>query len=394
MNLARQSKIMALKALCRVGLTVESWFDGPRRPERVGRILVFQNGGMGDVLRIFPLLEALHRAYPDARLDVLVEPHQEVFALFPWRHVITNFLVIDYGGDHKTWRGRLPLVRELRRRRYDLTISPNRGRGMMASALLSFLAGAPYRVGFTRDGSGFLYTTRVGFQADRSIIEQNLDLLRAVGIPCGGAHMPLRVPEADDAAAEALLAQHGVEHGDLLVAVSPGTGWQPEFRSWPVSRYVDLVRALVHRSGTKVLLLGGRDQADASVHFAVANDGRVINAIGQTSIARTAGLIRRSDLFIGNDSGLLHLAMGLKIPAIGIFGSTPPEQILTPDSPCMAVVRNDVPCRPCYTHQAVFTLECDHFSCLRLISVNDVLQAAERMLASPLQPSAVGEAHR
>ena len=282
MRLPHRTKATILKALCRIGLTVESWFDRPCQLERVRRILVFQSGGMGDVMRIFPLLEALHRTVPDARLDVLAEPHQDVFALFPLRHVIDEILVVDYRRDHRTWRGRLLLVGKLRRRRYDLILSPSRGQGMMASALLSFLAGAPYRVGFTQDGSGFLYTTRVGFRADRSIIEQNLDLLHAVGIPCGGTHIPLRVPEADETTAEVLLARHGVERGDLLVAVSPGAGWQPDFRSWPVGRYVDLVRALVQRCGAKVLLLGGKDQAEVSVHFDVGNDGRVINAIGQS----------------------------------------------------------------------------------------------------------------
>lgn len=385
MTLAQHAKIQVLKALCRVGSAVEPWFDRPCHPGRVRRILVFQNGGMGDVLRIFPLLQALHRARPDATLDVLVEPHQEVFALFPLRHMIADIIVIDYWRDQRTWRGRLPLIRELRSRRYDLIISPNRGRGMVTSALLSFLIGAPCRVGFTQDGSGFLYTTRVGFRADRSILEQNLDLLRAIGVPCGRAHIPLTVPEAEGAIAEAFLARHGVGPRDLLVAVSPGTGWQPDFRSWPVPRYVALVGGLLHRAGAKVVLLGGKDQAETGVHIAGMNDGRVINAIGQTSIAQTAGLIRRSDLFIGNDSGLLHLAMGLKVPAIGIFGSTPPEQILIPDSPCVAVVRKDVPCRPCYTHQPVFRLECHHFSCLRLISTDDVLETAERMLGTQRQ---------
>lgn len=381
MSLALQPRTTVMKALSRIGLAVEPWFDRPCRPERVQRILVFQNGGMGDVLRIFPLLEALQQAFPGAVLDVLAEPDQEVFALFPFRHAIADFLVIDYRKDHRTWRGRLPLVRKLRKRRYDLIVSPNRGRGMMMSTLLSFLVGAPYRVGFTQDGSGFLYTTKVAFRADRSIIEQNMDLLRAVGIPCDGAHISLSVPEADDSAAETLLARHGVEEADLVVAVSPWAGWQPEFRSWPVSRYVTLVQALVRRAGVKALLLGGADQSRSGTFFAsVLNDGRVVNAMGQTCLAQTAGLIRRSGLFIGNDSGLLHLAMGLKVPAIGIFGSTPPEQILIPGSPCAAVAREDVPCRPCYTHQPIFRLECDHFSCLRLISVDDVIGAVDRVL--------------
>jgi heptosyltransferase-2 len=101
----------------------------------------------------------------------------------------------------------------------------------------------------------------------------------------------------------------------------------------------------------------------------------VIDAIGKTTISQAAAIIHLSDLFIGNDSGPLHIASVLKIPSVAIFGATSPDQILSSAKSCF-VIRKDIPCSPCYTHDFAVADCKNDFQCLTGISVRDVLEMA------------------
>ena len=125
-----------------------------------------------------------------------------------------------------------------------------------------------------------------------------------------------------------------------------------------------------------VVVLGGPDLAHAAPAFERAGD-HVISAIGKTTLGETAALIRRARLFVGNDSGLLHVAMAFRVPAVALFGATRPELVLVPGSPCVALAR--VPLgADWYTHQVVYEMGAHHQEALLAISVGDVLDAVIR----------------
>lgn len=340
------------------------------------RILVFQAGGIGDLLRIFPLLESLHAAYPQAELFTLSPFSTSVFELLPNPGIITRSLGYHPTGEHAALSAKLRLARALRASRFDLIVNPARGQGMLQNGLLAWAAGAPVRVGFDDTGAGFANTVRVPLHADQPILEQNLNLLRALHLTPEITDVHIRVAPKDDAAAARLMTDRGLT--PPFMAIHPGSTWQSKLQ-WPLDRYIALVRALLDTFPGNIVLLGTPPEAALGTALLQQVDSRrVCNLIGTTSLSLVAALLSHVALFIGNDSGLLHLALGLRTPAIGLFGYTAPRQVISPTGPCIALHKPGE--APLYRHQAFYTFDDSTPNPINNIHVVDVLEAARSLL--------------
>jgi lipopolysaccharide heptosyltransferase II len=352
------------------------------KPEQIRRILVLLGGGVGDVLRGFPAMQALRKAFPTAAITVLVtEPHQEVLEFFPDRRAISERIFLDLKGEHHSLISKLALIFFLRRQGFDLIYNPSRGAGMLEHACLAFLIGACYRIGFEIEGFRSLHTTHLPFHGDRPIVLQNLALLERGGIGKGEAEIQLSLPGRDLAFARELSEQRGIEESRRVVVVHPGASWQDVYRTWPFQKYVALVEALLDDPIVHVILLGNERERDKfGKELDVLQHPRLINLVGKTSLGQAAAVIASSTLFVGNDSGLLHIALALKVPAVAIFGPTAPEQVLSPRAPCI-VVQQGVPCQPCYRHRLSEVITCHYnIRCLHQLSLPEVLTAVQTAL--------------
>jgi len=379
-----------LRLLWSTGAAASPWLDRPADLGRVRRILVFQGGGIGDVIRVFPALRALHQALPGTSITSLTQYGANLFRLFPRPEAVTDHVVYDLQGAH---RGLLPKIRlalALRRRRFDMIFSPNYGLGMIEAAIFSFLVGAPCRIGFDHGGAGFLYTIKRNLAPTPSIQEQALALLAAAGLPLPCPERYLQVPEDGLVHAQAILRHAGIPEGCRLVVVAPEVktdaryGSFPEYRAWPLAHMAVLLREIPRRLHARVVLLG-RPLADSGALGleAGAAAAPVVNLLGETTLAEAAGLIGSAQLFIGNDSGLLHVAVGLQVPSVAIFGATAPHQVIPQSDMCVSLWKG-LPCSPCFSHQPLFDLVCPFgVACLTTITPAEVLEAAERLLARP-----------
>lgn len=376
----RHIKQRVLQALARFGQWAGGALDRPCRPEACRRILVFQAGGIGDILRIFPVIQSLLDRFPQASVTTLTPFADTVFQLFPRRDGITRTLPYDVRGDHRGLRGKLALARTLRSQGFDLVINSARGEGMLENTILSFTTGAPCRVGFEKDGAGFLNTVKVHLDDHRALLHQNLDLLRAIGIEPAAPEIAIHIPE-EDARFAAAFVRERLAPDERLIALHPGSFWRKQLQ-WPLPRYAALARELLHAHPCRILLLGAREEAPLTRAIAEASQSpRLIDLAGQTSLPRVAALLGRLHLFIGNDSGLLHLALALKVPSIGLFGYTSPRQVIDPAGPCIALQK---PARgPRYLHQPFFTFDQAEPNPIESIEVPHVLEAAVTLLRSP-----------
>ena len=371
-----------LVILNQLGRMLNKSFDKPVDMGSVKNILVIQLGGIGDVLRLFPLFQILSREFPNALITSLTEQGNDLFKLLEVPNSNCRHQRIDF---NKGYLYKLSQIISLRKNSYDLIIVPSRGDGIIECSVFAFLLGAPYRVGFIMDGSGFLHTNKVKFRKDASIVEQNLELLKCLGIESEAVHLSIRIPDAESAYAEDLLQKYA-PNGELPVFLHPWAISHPEFRSWPSENYIELTRYILSNHKSRVFLLGSSSERRFSEKFELlANHSGLINITGVTSLLQTAALIKKSALFIGNDSGLLHIANALKAPSIGIFGATSPIQILSPGNNCIPIVSGckNLPCRPCYVHQPLFTYRCNvDYKCLKSISVEEVIQVVKHKLNS------------
>lgn len=341
---------------------------------------------LGDVVFTTPLLRALRREFPDASLTYVVEPLAAGVVLGnPHLH---DVIVAPQARGLARVRADLALGWRLRRRRFDVAIDLHGG---PRSAWLTWASGAPRRIGYAIKGRQWMYTTVVDRAPDlapRHSVENQWDLLRPLGVDaCNPVRDAVEMPE--DAAAEARmqarLQQVGVtpSHPVVLIHVSAGNA----FRRWPAPAFTDLIVGLVERDPHRrvVVTAGPSEPATARTicEAARARLGSLRNAVldlGDFGPADLRALVRRASVYIGGDSGPLHVAATTHTPIVALLGPTLAERSGPWRDPrwFSEMIEDSLPCRPC--HQR--TCEPGDFRCLTRIAPGRVLDAAERALAS------------
>jgi len=316
------------------------------------RILIVRLGSMGDIVHTLPAVATLRRAFPDSRIDWVVEnrwsellcSRAELFdaPLSPEKPLADHVHVVDTRG----WRKELTaaatrqaagsVVRALRQARYDVAIDLQ---GAVKSALLMRLAGARVRFGFSRpieSPAGLVYTRRVAARG-RHIAEQNVSLAVAAAASVGIAaepvyDFPLPRDSKFTAWARTELEQRRIRD---FVMMTPGAGWGA--KCWPSDRFGAVARKLAEQEITTIVNYGPgeKDLADA----VIAASAGAAQPLACT-LSQLIAITRRARLFIGGDTGPTHLAAALGIPVVGIYGPTDPARNGPMGAP-MTVLRSE-----------------------------------------------------
>jgi lipopolysaccharide heptosyltransferase I len=347
------------------------------------RFLIVRLGALGDVVHAIPVAAALRRAYPDARIDWLVSAkHREILDLVP---VIDRRLVINdrpstgtgQAADATVGTSMLAAVRELRRAHYDVAIDLQ---GLIKSALLARLSGAPRVVGFSSryareraarifytdahdPGRGGLYDPR----ETRHVVDINIGLLTVLGITTQLREFPIEEVHSD--VARAMREQTGGRYALL----NPGAAW-PNKR-WPPARLSAIAVQLRERHGLMSVVLWGPGEEALAAEVVSGADGAAVLS-PRTTIADLVALSRGAALMVSGDTGPTHVAAALGTPIVGVYGPTRPARN-GPMSPLDITVSRDTIC------------QCHHLRrcrldrmCLLDIEVAEVAGAVERRLSA------------
>ncbi len=368
--------------------------DGP--VAKLRNVIVVQLADMGDVLLSGPFLRELRRAAPRARLILAVQPsmsslvencpYVDELVFFPWRSA-RNWRNAFTGSPLWWWQALWITARRLWKRHIDTAISLrwNNDPCQAASLILMYASGAAKRIGyhdFPHHLTGYKLTdvNRLitlgpvrGFPEHE--IERQLDLLSFLGLnpDKSGAGMELWTTEEDNAFAADVLKKSGLARDELLVAFAPGAAW--EFRRWPAERFVEVGRWLQECHGAFVLIFAARNEHHLALQVEKGlYPGQTLNLAGQTTIPQMGALLRHCRLFLGNDSGPLHVAVAAGVPVVGLFGPGEYERF-RPWGPANEVIRLTFPCSPC--SQSCFF---ESARCIRGISVSQVKETIVRKL--------------
>jgi len=357
------------------------------------KILLVRLRQIGDVIFTTPAVHALRRRFPDAHLTYLVEPAASpVIEHNP--HI--DEIIVAPGRGHVSQIGHdLALGLRLRRARYDLAIDFHGG---PRSSLLTWLSGAPIRIGYEVTGRSWMYTRRVPRPRElrrRHSVQNQWDLLAPLDIPPPDPStfpVLMMVDPAARAAVAGRLAGAKVEDDHRLIVVHVSAG--NPFRRWPQESFVTLVSALAFRQpDRRVIITSGPSDREAAVHVmrqaraalgAVAQD-RVV-ACGEFSIRELRALLDRASLYIGGDSGPLHIAATTNVPIVGLYGPTLPARSAPWRDPAYVTESIEVdglPCRPCDQR----TCAPGDFRCLTWLRPEQVIDAAERVLENSPRPA-------
>ncbi|MBI2456927.1 MAG: putative lipopolysaccharide heptosyltransferase III [candidate division NC10 bacterium] len=348
------------------------------------RILCIKLKHIGDVLLMTPAIRALRRAWPESAIAALVP--RGIEDILEGNPDLNAVLVFDRGAG--SWQ----VIRALRRYAPDLVLEMGQGD---REAVLGWLSGARHRVGYAPGRSGgwrrALLRQAVPWNGHQHIVETNLDLVRALGIPARASGPVLVVRPGARSRMAARLASAGLMPGRPMVVVHPVSRWL--FKAWPEAACAEVIGRLIRDAGVAVVLTSGPGTAEleaANRILARAGGPRpaapIINLIGQTTLRELAAVLERAALFLGVDSAPMHMAAALGVPVVALFGPSG-EGSWGPWGEGHVVVTSPYLCRPCGKDGCLGSKRSD---CLEAISAETVMRAVEpllsRVLGAPFPP--------
>ncbi|UCD34865.1 MAG: lipopolysaccharide heptosyltransferase II [Nitrospiraceae bacterium] len=345
-------------------------------------ILIRGVNWIGDAVLTIPAIRSVRRAFPDARICLLVKPW--VADIFRENPDIDE--IVLYDKSFIGLSGKLRLAKKLRQKKFDVAILLQNA---FDAALIAWLARIPRRIGYRRDGRGFLLSQAV--PVSDKVLEKHqvyyyLDLLACAGIKPSDPHPYLYLTDGERQRAKDLLSSYFSDTGALLIGINPGATYGSAKR-WPPGRFAELIIRIISELGGQVILFGGPSEVEITdeiireinklkIQMKIERLGaRILIMAGKTSLRELAALIAACDAFITNDSGPMHMASALRVPTAAIFGST--DQTATgPFGEGHQVIAKDIPCAPCMKR------ECPegHLKCMMEITTDDVYSALREIL--------------
>lgn len=285
-------------------------------------ILLIRPSALGDVCRTVPVLASLRAAYPNARIDWLVQDafkdaiiaHPDLTGVVPFpRKALGQDLAKLRPGSTRAF------LRTLRSTRYTLVID---AQGLFRSGMLARATRAPRRIGYANAQEfGWLgYTERHHIPSDRHAVDRMLELLARAGIP-PIRNMTLHTqPAWKDWAAGALRLD--TDTTPRVAVLAPTSRWPG--KRWPADRFASVANALLERGYTRIAIVGATHERSqcAPLLELCAREPRVIDLIGTTTVGQLMAIIERAALVIANDSAAIHMAVGFNRPMIALYGPT------------------------------------------------------------------------
>jgi len=340
----------------------------------VRRVLVVRLRSIGDTVLSTPALYALRRFLPDAQIDVLLESW--VAPVLEGFRAVNNIITTERGST----RSRAQVIKRLRAAHYDVAYNLHGG---TTATLLTRASGARHRVGY----KSYQYSRLLNHLAPPSSelwgmekthsVEQQLALPGWTGVPVTD-RPPTRLAVNEKAAslvAERLRAA-GLDDAKPLALIHPAAAF--DTKRWAANNFARVVEDLESR-GFQSVAIAAPDEKHVLDELIVNSRARVTTFT--IPLPEVIALAARSSLFVGNDSGIAHIAAAMRVPSVVIFGSSNVKHWRPWAIAPAEVVREELPCQPC---PGYFCAEFDQPECIRRVSVQSVIKAIERVVSREL----------
>ena len=345
-------------------------------------ILIIRLSAIGDVINVLPSLRLLRSHFPNARITWLVEdraseilrdhPDVDEVIIYPRKKWQSGILKVNRSLN--IIAESLSFYKKLRRNHYDLVID---FQGNLKSAVMSLITGSGNRLGFGRGYCkefNYLSTQHHACPAGKKIhrIEKNLSLLKELDIETNFQRPELPVTRDD----EEYISNFINENADPslpIIIIHPGTSKFGSFKQWSAESYTLLADMILDRHKVNVILTWGPCELDVVNEISGSMKQKAIPACETKSIKQLTELIKRATLFIGGDTGPLHIASIMGIPVVGIYGPKDPA-IYGPYDGTAIVIKKDVPCSPCRKRT------CGDPICMSTILPEDVFRGVEKLM--------------
>jgi len=339
------------------------------------KILIRATNWVGDAIMTLPALRAVRGRFPEAEIAILAHPY--VADIYREQQICNQLIGYDSQAKHAGILGRERLAAGLRAQKFDVALLLQNA---FDAAWLAWRAGVPERIGYARDGRSFLLTRAISVPKAGEVPPHEkfyyLELIRRAGwidsLP-DETFIALNVSEGNRRRAAEFLVQSGARPDSLRIAIGAGASYGSA-KCWPPSRFAELANRLQSQTEADVILFG--TAAEAAVTRAILSELRKppIDLTEKTAIADLPALLSQCHIFIGNDSGAMHVAAAVGLPVVAVFGPTDPYGT-APATPRCTIVQEKPYCNPCFLRHC----PTDH-RCMRAITPDMVEAAAKSWL--------------
>ena len=351
----------------------------PLYSQEIHSFLLWMPNWIGDVVLTLPVIQSLRRAYPVARISVVAKsPSDELLMGHP---SINTVFTLPSGSENGFWQ-KAKFASNLKKFHFDVgVVFPN----SFGSAFLLSLTEVKCRLGYNTDAREILLThpvkTTSRLKKAQYRVEYFFKILSSLKLDTPDREFAPLISQEGDATTREVLLDMGLDEDEEFLTLHPGTSKVE--RGWHAERFGILCQKLIKEDGKRVVLLGTEKESELMNRIRNSDQSKTIKIIPPVNLRVLTGFLKKSRLFIGNDSGLMHLAAMVGVPVLGIFGPGSPETT----GPYMAMEKQEVvtknfSCSPCKQR---FFKECKPSPlnkpyCLEDITVKDVHEAVRRLL--------------
>ncbi len=344
-------------------------------PNRPSSILIIKLSAMGDTILLIPSLRLLREEYPKSYITIVVTTiNKEVVEGCPY---VDETICLDIGSCSKNPIRFIRLISILQKKKIDLVLDFDQW--LRLSPLISYFSGGKERIGFRTEGQyrHYLYTVAVTHRRDKHEVECFIEIIKRLGIEVQDYTLEIWL-EDDEGFIKDLQKKNEIREEDLVIAIHPGCpphGWQ---REWGVENYAQLADRLIARYQCKIVLTGSQGEIETVKRMEKLMKYRPIVLAGRVSLKQLATLLKRCQLLICGNTGVMHLAAACHTSTIGLHGPTDPKRW-----GCWGgehiVIQSRLPCTPCL--YLGFEYGCKNPHCMDTITVEEVVSAVDSILS-------------
>jgi predicted lipopolysaccharide heptosyltransferase III len=345
-------------------------------PHQIKKILIIRLAYLGDVVMTLPILQPLSKHFTEAKIFFLTSSSAaELLQGNPYLDKIISYDAFWFYQKRimPAIKEYYQVVKKIRKEDFDLVID---FRGDIRNILLiAYLSQAPYRISYEIGGGGNFLTSVVPFLEIKHKVEYHLDTLRFLGINTQEWDWNIYLDPTEIEEMEIAL-----KPGNLIIGIHPGA--RKPLKCWESEKFALLADRIIEEYSAKVVFFGAPHERNLIESIKNRMKRPALNIAGKTTLRQLAAAIRCCHLFIGNDSGPIHIAAAMQVPTVAIFGPSKSNETRPYGNIHRVVEIRDMPCRnTCDEDQCHF----EHpRECIRLISPQAVFQAVEQQLAYPI----------
>jgi len=346
-------------------------FNKKETPKNPKKILLIRLGNLGDAILTIPTIRELERNFPKSKIHMLTSPKTVgIYTNVPY---IDKLTTIDLSLNELYNQ-----LKILRKENFDLVIDmENYSR---VTSLFTYFLKPKFSIGFDSKGQfrarvfdkSFIYDN-----GDKHEVDCFFDLITPLNPKIKNKELEFNVKS--DKYVDKLIKENNISKSDFKIIIHPSNNKDWNIKRWPEERFAELINQLIKKYNAKIILIGTKEDKQIIDNVKKLSNSKIIDFSGKLNIFQTADLIKKSDLYIGNDTGPMHLSAAVQTPTIGIYG---PVNIKKwgPYGKKHIGIKKEMPnCKPCFEISKI-NKKCKYpLPCQMAVKVQDVMDAVREI---------------